>query len=218
MSKYSLPPSHPPTFFFQTILNIFRLTLSHCQVLTVNFLSHVKIAKLLLPSMLSRESGHIVNTTSITGRVGFLKRTAYSASKHAVMGYFDALRLELYHTGVLITNACPGPVQVIHYASLFSGSLHHQVFFFQTDVDKNALMGSGLKSGLEDPINRAGITAPRCAQLMLAGTSAKLPELWIAEGQAKLLFYVASYLPLWVLHAALAPQIPTLQQMKTKSN
>ena len=82
------------------------------KIMTVNFMSHVKLAKLLLPSMLERRAGHVINTSSVTGRIGVVHRTAYCASKHAIVGYFDALRFELAGSGIFVTNACPGPTQV----------------------------------------------------------------------------------------------------------
>jgi short-subunit dehydrogenase len=91
--------------------------------MNTDFLSHVKLAKLLLPEMIKRKSGHIINMSSIAGRTGIAQRTPYCAAKHAIIGYFDALRVEIHDQNVQITNVCPGPVRV----SLFS---RHRFFHF----------------------------------------------------------------------------------------
>jgi uncharacterized protein len=80
-------------------------------MMDVNYFGMVRCTKAVLPHMLERGNGHIVNTASIVGKIGSVKSTAYAASKHAVLGFTNSLRLELIRTGVLVSAINPGPVR-----------------------------------------------------------------------------------------------------------
>ena len=67
------------------------------RLLTVNYVSTVAINQALLPSMLAQGNGTIVLISSLVGKFGTPFRSAYSASKHALHGYYDSLRAELAH-------------------------------------------------------------------------------------------------------------------------
>ena len=58
------------------------------KIMEVNFFGQVALTKSVLPFMLKQKSGHIVTISSITGKFGFYLRSAYSASKHALHGFF----------------------------------------------------------------------------------------------------------------------------------
>lgn len=77
----------------------------------LNFFGNISIAKAFLPAMLKRRDGHIVVTSSVAGKVGAPCSSSYSATKHAVQGYYNALRNEVAYRGVDITLVCPGPVE-----------------------------------------------------------------------------------------------------------
>jgi len=85
-----------------TILEVDR------QLMEVNYFAPVQLTKLLLPSMIASGSGHIVNITSLVGKFGTPFRSGYAGSKHAVHGFFDSLRAELFEDNIKITNICPG--------------------------------------------------------------------------------------------------------------
>lgn len=78
------------------------------RMITLNFTSLVKLTQLVLPGMLARLSGHIVNVSSIAGELRAPGLSAYAATKAAVNGLSDALRRELQGTGVHITKIMPG--------------------------------------------------------------------------------------------------------------
>ena len=61
-------------------------------VFKVNYFGPVALTKAVLPGMLERKAGHIVAISSVQGIIGLPARTAYSASKHALHGFFDGLR------------------------------------------------------------------------------------------------------------------------------
>ena len=80
------------------------------RVMAINYLGTVYATKVLLPGMLQRRRGHIVNVASVAGRFAAPGEAAYSATKFAVVGFTQALALELRGTGVGATLVDPGPV------------------------------------------------------------------------------------------------------------
>src|SRR5690606_3999434 len=80
------------------------------RLMEVNIFGTVALPKAVLPSMLARRDGWIVVVSSLSGKFGTPYRSAYSATKHALHGFFDALRAEVAPDGVGVTLACPGYV------------------------------------------------------------------------------------------------------------
>jgi short-subunit dehydrogenase len=76
----------------------------------LNFESPVRMSLSLLPRMLERDAGLIVNVASFAGRVGVMGEAAYCASKFAMCGWSEAMALDLWHTGVGIRLVLPGAV------------------------------------------------------------------------------------------------------------
>lgn len=77
------------------------------RLMRVNFLGSVWCTAYALPH-LKRSQGQVVAISSLTGLAGVPKRTAYAATKHAVAGFFDSLRIELQGSGVAVTVIYPG--------------------------------------------------------------------------------------------------------------
>jgi dehydrogenase/reductase SDR family member 7B len=77
------------------------------QVMAINFTGTLYCTKAALPALL-QSKGVIIGVSSIAGYVGLPGRTGYSASKHAMHGFLDAMRVELLKTGVHVLVACPG--------------------------------------------------------------------------------------------------------------
>jgi NAD(P)-dependent dehydrogenase (short-subunit alcohol dehydrogenase family) len=80
------------------------------ETMAVNVRGMFLVTKAFLPAMLSRGSGNIVNVASLAGRNGFVGGTAYTASKHAVLGFSKSLMLEVRKQGVRVMAVCPGSV------------------------------------------------------------------------------------------------------------
>lgn len=76
----------------------------------VNFFSPVRITLALLPLMLERGSGVIVNVSSVGGRLGIAHEAAYSASKFALCGWSESLAVDLAGSGVRVRLIEPGPI------------------------------------------------------------------------------------------------------------
>ena len=79
-------------------------------VMAINYLGTVYATKALLPGMLERRRGHIVNVASVAGRFAAPGEAAYSATKFAVVGFTQSLALELHRSGVGVSLIDPGPV------------------------------------------------------------------------------------------------------------
>ena len=77
----------------------------------VNLFGPHRLVRAVLPHMRAREDGTIVNVSSVAGRLSAPGMGAYAASKHAVEGYSDALRLEVASLGVDVSVVQPGPVE-----------------------------------------------------------------------------------------------------------
>lgn len=93
----------------QTYQAFQNFTIDEIQAMfSVNLLSAMEITRLLLPSMLERNQGHIVNIASLTAKKGNPFDSVYSATKAGLLMWSDALRQELVDTNLKISIICPG--------------------------------------------------------------------------------------------------------------
>ncbi len=127
------------------------------RIMEVDYFAPVALTKLVLPAMLARGEGHVSVVSSIAGKVGSPQRTGYSAAKHAVMGFFDALRTEVGHRGVRVTTIVPGLVR--------------------TEIGKRALTSDGTPKGDSPDDVDAGITPDEAAAIILDGFARGLREI-----------------------------------------
>jgi len=116
------------------------------QVLSTNVLAVAKLTSAVVPAMVARGRGGVLNIGSGAGLTVMPSGAAYSASKHFVDGFSEALRADLAGTGVVVTQVCPGPVQ--------------------SEFDQVAGSQGGIAGG---PPQFLRITAARCAADALAG-------------------------------------------------
>ncbi len=79
-------------------------------IMDVNVKGVFLTTKYVVPHMIRRESGHIINISSIAGKNGFKTGTLYSASKHAIQGFTWSLREDLKEYKIKVTAICPGSV------------------------------------------------------------------------------------------------------------
>lgn len=115
-------------------------------LLRVNYLGSVYLTGMALP-WIKQTQGRIVAVASLAGFTGVPERTAYAASKHAMVGFFDSLRIELAGSGVTVTVIAPD--------------------FVRSEIHKRALGPDGRPLG-ESPLQQRGLmTAEECAQLIV---------------------------------------------------
>ena len=90
---------------------LLRLTPDEWQeMIDVNVSALFHVTRQLLPGMIERGSGHIINIASIAGRSAFPGGTGYVATKHAVLGFSESLMLEVREAGVKVSVVMPGSV------------------------------------------------------------------------------------------------------------
>lgn len=129
------------------------------KIMEVNFFGTIALTKSVLPYMLQQKSGHIIAMSSIAGKFGFYFRSAYAASKHALHGFFESLRMEIYKENVQVMIVCPGKVK--------------------TNISINAVTGNGGTHNQMDPSQENGVSAEVCAQQILKGITNNTEELFI---------------------------------------
>lgn len=130
------------------------------RIVEVDFFGPVALTKEVLPSMVERGSGRIVVVTSLVGRIGSPKRTAYAGAKHALHGYFESLRAEIWSSGVRITLAAPG--------------------YIHTELPVNALTGDGSPQGFMDRAQLEGMSPERCAERIVRAIEKGRDEVLVA--------------------------------------
>jgi uncharacterized protein len=81
------------------------------EIMRTNFLGAVYCTHEALPSMITQGSGHIVNISSVAGKIGTLNLAAYCGSKFAMNGWSESLYHELKPLGIKVSIICPGPVE-----------------------------------------------------------------------------------------------------------
>jgi short-subunit dehydrogenase len=79
-------------------------------VMRVNFFGPMHLTLAVLPRMLARDAGMIVNVSSVGGRLGIIHEAAYSASKFALCGWSESMAVDLEGTGISVKLIEPGPV------------------------------------------------------------------------------------------------------------
>jgi short-subunit dehydrogenase len=79
-------------------------------VMRVNFFAPMRLTLAVLPRMLARNDGMIVNVSSVGGRLGIIHESAYCASKFALCGWSESMAVDLHGTGISVKLIEPGPV------------------------------------------------------------------------------------------------------------
>jgi dehydrogenase/reductase SDR family member 7B len=132
------------------------------RIITVDLLAPIALTQALLPHFVASGGGRVIAISSIAGIVGVPMRTAYSAAKHGVFGYFDALRSETAHLGIEILVVAPGSIK--------------------TNVSRNALLADGSRRGESDPAIENGLPPEQLAAAILTAIADGERELIISAG------------------------------------
>jgi short-subunit dehydrogenase len=132
------------------------------KIMEVNFFGTIAITKHLLPHFLQRKEGHYVTVSSVTGIFGTPYRSTYAASKHALHGFFDSLRAELWKDvkdKITVTMICPG--------------------FIHTPITLSAVTGDGSPLGKMDEGQFKGKPAEWCARKIVNAIEHRKEEVYI---------------------------------------
>ena len=142
-------------------------------LMDVNFWGTVYCTKYALPEILKTQ-GTVVGVSSIAGYKGLPGRTGYSASKFAMNGFLDALRVENLKTGVNILTACPG--------------------FTASNIRNTALDKDGAQQGESSMHEEKMMTSDEVAIIIADGVENRARTL-IMTGQGKLTVALSKFIP-----------------------
>jgi len=113
------------------------------KVMEINFFGTINLSKAVARVMQKQKSGKIVVISSIMGKYGMPLYSTYAASKHALYGYFESIRQELYADNVKVLIVSPG--------------------FIDTDVSIKLLTENGQQYGIKSDSQKKGMSAMDCA-------------------------------------------------------
>ncbi|MCM3111512.1 SDR family NAD(P)-dependent oxidoreductase [Lederbergia lenta] len=105
----------------------------------VNVIGLIACTKEVIPSMCKQQSGQIINIASQAGKLATPKSSVYSASKHAVLGFTNSLRMEMSIYGVQVMSVNPGPIRTTFFDKADpSGSYLENLGRYMLDTEKVA--------------------------------------------------------------------------------
>jgi len=138
------------------------------KIFEVNYFGTIALTKAVLPYMIHQKSGHIVATSSISGRFGFPLRSAYSASKQALHGFFETLFLENKNNNIRTSVLIPGRVR--------------------TNISYHALNSEGKEQGKMDEGQSKGIIPQKAAKIIVRGIMRNKREILVGRGELVILY------------------------------
>jgi short-subunit dehydrogenase len=144
------------------------------RLMELNYFAPVALTKYLLPHFVNRKAGHYVCISSLTGKFGTPLRSGYAASKHALHGFFDAVRAEHFNDNIKVTLVCPG--------------------FIDTPISRSSITGNGstLQKSPEGNYNRK--SAIWCAKKIIKAIEKQKQEVYIG-GLEVLVVYMKRFFP-----------------------
>ena len=144
------------------------------KIFEINYFGTIALTKALLPYMISQKSGHILATSSISGRFGFPLRSAYSASKQALHGFFETLYLENKSSNIRTSVIIPGRVN--------------------TSISFHALNAQGMEHGQLDAGQAKGVSPAKAADIIIRGIQRDKREILVG-GRELMLLHIRRYVP-----------------------
>jgi short-subunit dehydrogenase len=145
------------------------------RIMHTNYLGTVHLTKSLLATFMQQKKSQIATITSLTGVFGTPYRSSYAASKHALHGFFDALRAELYPYNIDISLICPG--------------------FVRTNISINALTETGAPLNKMDAKQAEGMSAKKFADKAIRALEKRKKEVYIGKKEV-LMVYIKRYIPI----------------------
>jgi len=132
------------------------------KVMNTNFLGSVALTGAVLPAMIRQGGGRVVVVSSLASKFGAPLRSAYNASKKALHGYYEALRVESYDQNIRVTMVVPG--------------------FVNTEISRHALLADGSSNDRLSPHQAHGRDPRTCARKILRGVAGGRREIRVAYG------------------------------------
>lgn len=171
----------------------------HKDIFDVNFFGPVSLTKEVIKQFLKQGKGHIAVISSIAGKFGVPSTASYCATKHALHGYFDTLRLEHSKDKISVSVICPG---------IFSSSI-----FEKTMTTKKGELFQKDYTHYEC----SNMTAERCAHLTLVAAINKQFESWVSYQPVLLMMWASQYVP-DILRTISLKMVYTKERIKLLNN
>jgi dehydrogenase/reductase SDR family member 7B len=160
----------------------------HRRVMEIDYFSYVELTAQVLPHFQQRKSGHFVVLSSLMGKIGTPKRSAYAAAKHALHGFFDCLRAEIQKDHIRVTVLTPG--------------------YIQTNFARHAFNASGTATGVEGKDLANGLAADKAARQIARAIAAGKYEGFIGKaGKEMLALWMNRFAPNLLIRMA-PKQVP----------
>jgi dehydrogenase/reductase SDR family protein 7B len=144
------------------------------KIMEINYFGTIALTKAVLPYMIAQKSGFVLATSSISGRFGFPLRSAYSASKQALHGFFETLFLENKKNNIKSSVIIPGRVR--------------------TNISLHALEPDGKEHGRLDEGQAGGISPDKAAQIIIRGIISNKREILVG-GTELIMLFIRRYVP-----------------------
>ena len=147
-------------------------------VMNLDFFSVVKLIQSVLPNMILRKEGQIVTNTSLLGKFAIKKRSVYASAKHALHGFMDALRAEVYEHNIKVNIVAPG--------------------FVNTEVGMKALTEDGTPYGANDRGHESqGMDVNKAANMIIQAIEKNKRESYIVPKFAfpRVVLIISRFLP-----------------------
>ncbi|CAD5124337.1 DgyrCDS12629 [Dimorphilus gyrociliatus] len=145
------------------------------KLLKVNVLGTVELTTSVLQHMIEKESGHIVNVSSVQGKIAIPYRSAYAASKHALHAYSDSLRAEVSSKGIQVSVIAPA--------------------YIRTNLSVNSVTSSGEKHAVMDATTAKGMHPRYVAQVILSMVKDEKREVILAPFHHRLAIILRAVYP-----------------------
>lgn len=156
------------------------------RVFETNYFGAVNLTRAVVPGMIERKAGRIINIASLAGRIGHPYNAAYGASKHALIGFTKSIRVELASFGIEVVSIEPG----YHKTEIIRTNANQSENFYDRSSPMFEWNRGFLKAFFEQIIPRAGEPEAVAAKIMAAMTAEKPKRCyligWDARGAAVL--------------------------------
>ncbi len=144
------------------------------KIFEINFFGAIALTKAVLPEMIKNGGGQIAVTSSIVGKFGFPYRSSYSATKHALHGFFESLRAENRQNNIQVSIIIPGRVK--------------------TNISLNAINKEGKTHSKMDDGQSSGITAEKAAEIICRNLKKNKKEILVG-GKELMMVHIRRFLP-----------------------
>jgi len=139
------------------------------KIMEIDYFGAVILTKTVLPQMIAQGGGHIICTSSMVGLFGFPLRSAYSAAKHALHGFFETLRIEYYNCNIKVSIIIGGRIR--------------------TAISVNAITSDGTAYGQMDEGQQNGISKEKAAKQILRGIRRNKSEIWVGGTELAMVLF-----------------------------